>query len=81
MGTTLIQIRKGDIVIYEPENRAMEMKVVDYQLTPNGVNNPRLVCVITAIRDDGFEVTATSDKFIPLSKGNYIDKYQNFNTK
>jgi hypothetical protein len=81
MGTTLIQIRKGDTVIYEPKNRAMEMKVIDYQLTPNGMNNPKLVCVITAMREDGFEVNATSDKFISLSEGNYIDKYQKFNTK
>lgn len=81
MNTTLIQIRKGDIVIYEPKNRAMEMKVVDYQLTPNGVNDLSLVCLITAIREDGFEIIATSDKFIPLSSSNYINMYQKFNTK
>lgn len=79
--SVLIQIRKGDTVIYEPKNRAMEMKVIDYQLTPNGMNDPKLVCVVTAIREDGFEVTATSDKFIYLSSSNYIDEYQKFNTK
>ena len=81
MKTCLVQLRIGDMVIYEPENRAIEVKIKDYQLTPNGMNDPKLVCVITAVRNDGFEATATSDKFSIKETEDYIDKYQKFETK
>ena len=81
MKRSLIQLRVNDKVIYEPEGRRLEMKIEDYQLVPNGINNPSLVCLISAVREDGFRVTATSDKFIIKDGEAYITVYENFKNK
>ena len=80
MKTSLVQLRIGDSVIYEPNGRHLGLIVIDYKLTPNGINSPELVCLITA-EAEGRTIEATSDKFILKPEGNYTTIYQTFNTK
>lgn len=75
MKTCLIQLKVGDPIIYEPNHRNMELTIKDYKLVPNGMNDPKLVCLITAERTDGFSVEATSDKFIIKDSEEYTSVY------
>lgn len=81
MKTCLVQLCIGDKVIYEPNGRNIEMIIKDYQLVPNGINDPKIVCLLTAERVDGFQVQAASDKFIILANEEYKSVYIQYNTK
>lgn len=75
MKTSLIQLRIGDPIIYEPNERNIQMIVEDIKLTPNGINDSKLVALIIAKRNDGFMVEATSDKFILTEWYEYSSVY------
>ena len=82
MKTSLVQIRKGDSVIYEPNGRGIEVVISDYKLVPNGIGNPELVCLIVASNKEiGYTVEATSDKFAIRGEGVFNTVYEIFNTK
>jgi len=81
MKSSLVQLRVNDKVIYEPNGRHIEMKIIDYQLAPNGINDPKLICLITAQNEEGFQVIATSDKFIVIDELVYITVYEKFRDK
>ena len=81
MKTSLIQLRIGNPIIYEPNGRNYELTIVNYKLTPNGINDPKLVCLITASGLNGFTVEATSDKFIVKDSEEYETVYKPFDSK
>lgn len=75
MKTSLVQLRIGDSVIYEPDNRKIPLIIDEIKLVPNGINDPKLVAVITAKHSNGFRVEATSDKFIVDDQYEYNSIY------
>jgi len=78
MITSLVQLRIGD-PIYNPDRDCI-LKIIDYQLTPNGIDSPKLVCTITAEKS-GLTVAATSDKFKILDDQEYQTIYKRLETK
>lgn len=81
MQTCLIQLKIGDKIIYEPKSRNMLLTIVNYKLSPNGINDPKLICLIKASRTDGFIVEATSDKFQIVDDEKYMSVYNDSLTK
>lgn len=71
MKSTLIKIEKGNKVLYNGE----EVVIKDFVLTPNGMYDPKLVCIVYAIKSNGNTVSATSDKFIPCESQKYEEFY------
>ena len=78
MTTCLVQLRIGDPIYYP--SRDCILKIIDYQLTPNGINDPKLVCIITAEKE-GYTVSATSDKFKIVDDQEYQTIYKRLETK
>jgi hypothetical protein len=86
-----VQIRIGDIVKYRRnEFEIIDVKIDNYALKPNGINNPELVCIITAtsindvfVHDTYQKITvkATSDNFFPLEDSDYTDIHEKILTK
>jgi len=59
MQSSLIQIKKGDIILYQDHiDDWTEVKFLESVLVPNGINNPRLVSVVYAQRPNGNTVSA-----------------------
>lgn len=71
MKSSLIKIEKGNKVIYDGE----KVVIKDFVLTPNGMNDPKLVCIVYATKSNGNTVSATSDKFIPCESEVYEEFY------
>lgn len=71
MKSSLIKIEKGQKVLYDGNIVIIE----DFIMVPNGVNDPKLVCLIYAKRENGNIVSATSDKFFPSEDENYEEFY------
>ena len=71
MKSSLIKIKIGDLVSY----KNIELEVVDYVLTPNGINSPELIVIIFAKDNDGNVYSGTSDKFKPIDKYVYEEFY------
>ena len=78
MKTSQIQIRRGDKIFYI--GRQIILTVIDYYLTPNGINDNTLVCIIKAEKN-GYTAEATANKFLALDNEEYITVYKNFATK
>ena len=76
MNSCLIRINIGNKVLYN-RNRSewIPVTVLDAVLTPNGYENPELVCLIYAQKEDGGMVSATSDKFKPIDEIEYEEFY------
>lgn len=70
--TSLLNIRVGDRIRIEEDNRIGQL--IDIQLTPNGVNNPIIIAVLTIQFKNGDRFSATSDKFIPVQDELYCEK-------
>jgi len=81
MQTSLVQLRRGDNVIYEPTGRKIPMKITDYQLAPQGINKPGLCCIITAVSKDGMSAMATTDKFQSIDNESYRSVYESYISK
>jgi hypothetical protein len=76
MKSSLIRMRIGDKVSYDSAGRGfIPVKILDMVLTPNGMTNPKLVCLIFAETEDGRHISATSDKFFPLDSEEYPEFY------
>lgn len=73
--TTLLSIRVGDRLRIKEDNRTGQL--VEIQLTPNGVENPVVVALLTIQFKNGGRFQATSDKFIPVEKELYLEKMYN----
>lgn len=71
MKTSLIKIEKGNKALYNGE----EVVIKDFVLSPNGVNDPKLVCIVYATKSNGNSVSATSDKFTPCENQDYEEFY------
>jgi len=65
--STLIRINIGDIVSYDGDL----VKVLDVVITPNGVDDPKLVALVYAQKPNGNTVSATADKFYPVATEEY----------
>lgn len=66
----------GDKVSYDSvRGELIPVKILDMVLTPNGMTNPKLVCLIFAETEDGRHISATSDKFFPLDSEEYPEFY------
>jgi len=71
MKNSLIKIEKGNKVLYNGE----EVVIQDFVMTPNGVEDQKLVCIVYAVRPNGNTVSATSDKFLPYEYQDYKEFY------
>jgi len=69
----LIEIRRGDRVIEKDRNRSG--KVIDFRLSPNGMNDLKLVCLIIVELDGGGRVISTSDRWEPIKDEFYLECY------
>lgn len=71
MKSCLIQIKVGDTVSYDGH----QVIVKDVVLTPNGVNDPKLVALVYTQKENGNMVSATADKFEPSLDFDYDEFY------
>ncbi|MFW6311061.1 MAG: hypothetical protein ACOC1K_02375 [Nanoarchaeota archaeon] len=70
--TSLIKLQKRNLVQFEND----KVEIIDFVLTPNGVSDPKLVCVVYAKRlRNGNIVSATSENFKPLEDVEYEEFY------
>jgi hypothetical protein len=72
--TCLLEIVKGDRVV-ESSGRRRRGRVVDFRLTPNGINDPKLVCLLVVDIEGGGRVVSTADKWLPVEDDYYIECY------
>jgi hypothetical protein len=72
--TCLIEIRRGDRVI-EKDHEKRTGKVIDFRLVPNGINDPKLVCLIVVELDSGNRVVSSSDNWTPIEDDFYLECY------
>ncbi|NMC57941.1 MAG: hypothetical protein GYA51_00890 [Candidatus Methanofastidiosa archaeon] len=71
MKSSLIKIEKGQKVLYDGE----KVTINDYIMVPNGAYDPKIVCLVYAIRENGNTVSATSDKFQAAEDEEYEEFY------
>jgi hypothetical protein len=71
MKSCLVKIEKGDTVSYEGE----KVKVLDVVLTPNGINDMKLVAIVYARKENGNTISATSNHFEPCEDVEYEEFY------
>jgi len=71
MKSCLVRLNKGNKALYDGIRGESVVTIMDFVLVPNGRDNPKLVCVIYAKREDGGIVSATSDKFTALDDETY----------
>jgi len=74
--TCLIEVRRGDRVV-EKSGSQRTGKVVDFRLVPNGIDDPKLVCLVVVELDGFGRVISTSDKWEPISDDFYMECYPN----
>ena len=73
--TCLIAVNKGDSLLYEDE----EVEVLNFYLTPNGMQNPEIICLIKARKENGNIVEASSGRFRAIPEKLYQEKdYSSF---
>lgn len=70
--TCLIKIQKGDKIQRIEDGKIGE--VVDFNLSPNGLDQKEIVSIIVVKFDDGRVCSATSDKFSAI-KEEYYDEF------
>lgn len=73
MKSSLIQIKVGDPVI--EKDRGIKCEVLDLKITPNGVDDPKLVVLLYVRKPDGGVLEGTSDRFIPCEDFEYEEFY------
>lgn len=71
--SSLVQIRKGDIVL--DIHKGEPVTVLDYYITPNGLEDPTIVCVIIGLRANGNKIRTTSNHFAALPSESYVVRY------
>lgn len=69
--SSLIRINIGDKVLYG--NQIVTIK--DFVLSPNGVNDTKLICIIYVQKENGNMICATSNHFNPLDDELYEEFY------
>jgi hypothetical protein len=72
--SSLISIKIGD-KIKEDGPRQRVGTLLDIVIVPNGVNDPSLVALLYVKLDDGGMLSATSDRFEPITSGEYTEFY------
>jgi hypothetical protein len=70
--SSLIRINLNDVVLY---NNKDEVIVKDFVVTPNGMNDPKLICIIYAQKENGNMISASSNHFCPLDEKEYDEFY------
>lgn len=75
MKSCLVKLDKESKVLYDGITCKEVVTIKDFVLVPNGMDNPKLVCVIYAQKENGNIVSATSDKFKALDDENYEEFY------
>jgi hypothetical protein len=75
MKSCLVRLNKESKALYDGIKGESIVTIKDFVLVPNGRDNPVLVCVIYAQREDGGIVSATSDKFKALDEEQYEEFY------
>ena len=74
MKSCLIEIKIGNSVIYKTTTgEDIIVNIEDIVLTPNGINDPKLITLIYATTAEGGIVSATSDKFRPTDEDEYAE--------
>ena len=67
MANTNINIMKSALVRFNPGDKILhngeKVEFLDAVITPNGINNPELVAIIYARRNNGNTISATADRF------------------
>lgn len=71
--TTLLAIREGDLLM-ERDGEQRIGQLIDIQLSPNGVNDLRIVAILTVKFKHGSSMSATSEKFVPVDGELYCEK-------
>lgn len=71
LSTCLVRIGAGSIVGYKDRR----VTIRDVYLTPNGLDCPEILALITAIDGEGTVVQGTSDKFHALADVTYPAQY------
>lgn len=69
--SSLIRLNIGEPVLFEGQR----VVIKDFVLTPNGVEDTKLVCLVYAQRENGNILEATSDRFKPLEDFKYQEFY------
>lgn len=70
----LVKINLNNRISYESANGEwVPVTFLDAVITPNGADDPKLVCLIYAQKDNGNMVCATSDKFKALEDQEYSE--------
>lgn len=67
----MIQIKVGDKVSYNGD----PVEVLDVVLTPNGVNDMKLVAIVYARKENGNTISATANHFEPCEDVEYEEFY------
>lgn len=70
---SLVHIRVGDSILDIECGEPVTVR--DFYVVPNGMIDPRLVCVIIARRANGNVFSATSDHFAALTDEVYETRY------
>ena len=73
MKTSLIKLDIGSHVQVIDDNRIGKIQSIN--LTPNGINSPEIVALLTVKFFDGKMLMATSNKFKPLPDMEYEEFY------
>jgi len=75
--TSLIVIKVGEKVKRKEDSKIGTL--MDISLTPNGINDSSLVCILVVKYDDGRISSSTSDKFEPADDVLYEEQYPTVN--
>ncbi len=71
MKSCLVRLDKGSKAKIEDNI----VTIQDFVLTPNGMTDTKLVCIIFAKKENGNMISATSDRFFPLDDEEYEEFY------
>ncbi len=71
--TALVHVRRGDAIL--DIERGEPVTVLDFYVVPNGITDPRLVCVIVARRANGDKVSSISTRFAALPDESYETRF------
>jgi hypothetical protein len=73
----LIEVRRGEMV-EELRARKRIGIVRDLRLVPNGVNDPKLICLLTIEFPGGGKTVSASSHWKPVSDEYYLECYPSF---
>lgn len=76
--TCLLEVNRGDRVLYVDFKTSEIVEIVDYYITPNGVEDSKLVLIIKArsLADQRY-IQATINNFHAISDEKYREKNYN----